>query len=241
MLLRALRSLFGGGQKAPDPAPASQPAPVSSPYNPGIFTVNSIEQARAVTLPPEGGTTTAERWENETRYLAGALDEALPLNDGSVVLDYGCGMGRMSKVMIERHRCSVIGVDISPSMRQMALAHVKHEKFSAVSPEDFTQSVERGTQVDCAIAIWVLQHCPTAGADVALIKKALKKGGLFYVLNNENSAVPTYRGWFNDGVKIRQILEKEFTLVRYSRLPYDATVKLIADNTFIGLYRNDKA
>ena len=40
------------------------------------------------------------------------LDQ-LKLTSDSWVLDYGCGVGRLAKVMIEHYGCRVVGVDIS--------------------------------------------------------------------------------------------------------------------------------
>jgi SAM-dependent methyltransferase len=242
MLLRALRSLFGKGSLTPVPN-SSGPllAGASSPYNPEFFTVADLEQAKALILPPEGGTTVAERWAAETAYLTGAIGDALSLNEHTMLLDYGCGVGRLSKALIDRYGCAVTGMDISPSMRQMAVDYVGSEKFSVITPDQLRQTVRRGTRADAAIVTWVLQRCPAVREDLALLKSALKKNGLLYVLNNENAAIPTTGGWFNDGTRIRQLLESDYTLVRYSRLPIKVTTRLISENTFIGVFRNEHA
>ena len=43
-------------------------------YNPGVFNVNDIAQAMAIIMTPEGSTT-ADRWDNETPYLADLVAE----------------------------------------------------------------------------------------------------------------------------------------------------------------------
>ena len=209
-------------------------------YQPGIFTVPNMEQAKAIILTPEDGMTTEQRWETETKYLAGAIGDAFELNNNSFVLDYGCGIGRMSKALVERYGCSVIGVDISTSMRQLAPGYAANENFLIVSPDILKKLVANGLRFDYCIAIWVLQHCPNVSCDISLVKSSLKDNGLWYVLNNNASAVPTNKGWINDGVDIKRLLEHEFTVLNYSRLPTTATTQFVSKHSFVAQLRNDK-
>jgi 2-polyprenyl-3-methyl-5-hydroxy-6-metoxy-1,4-benzoquinol methylase len=58
-------------------------------------------------------TSTEERWQVETPYVADLIGHALPtIRPGDLLLDYGCGVGRIAKELIARHRCRVVGVDI---------------------------------------------------------------------------------------------------------------------------------
>jgi SAM-dependent methyltransferase len=240
MLGRVIRDLFRKPVReplSPPPAPSTAEAPV---YRPGVFSVQDLEQAKSIILTPEGGLTTDERWETETSYLCEAIGQELGLDENALVLDYGCGIGRISKALIERYGCAVMGVDISNSMRQLAPGYAAHESFSAVSPIVLKQLVARGLRVDCCIAIWVLQHCPVVTMDIALIKSALKTDGSLFVLNNIYSAVPTDKGWVNDGVNIRALLEQEFTALNYSRLPKNATASFVAEHSFMATLRNNK-
>ena len=96
-------------------------------YQPKVFEVNNLESAMGIILTPERGTTTGERWEYETPYLVDEIGRALQLDGNSCVLDYGCGVGRIAKGLIERYNCFVLGVDISTSMRQLAPEYVKSD------------------------------------------------------------------------------------------------------------------
>jgi 2-polyprenyl-3-methyl-5-hydroxy-6-metoxy-1,4-benzoquinol methylase len=87
----------------------------------------------------------------------------------SLVLDYGCGIGRLSKAPIARHGCNVVGVDISPSMRSMAVGYVDSERFSAWSREELDEKLGVGVAFDLAIWVRVLQHYPSVQEDVARI------------------------------------------------------------------------
>lgn len=209
-------------------------------YRPDIFHVANLHQAKSIILTPEDGLSTDARWETETGHLAESIGSALQLNEQSVVLDYGCGIGRVSKELIARYGCTVIGVDISYSMRQLALTYVLDERFSVTSHWVLNQMLAKGLKFDCCIAIWVLQHCPQVADDIALIKSALKENGLFYVLNNKESAIPSNKGWINDGIDIKGLLEDSFSLRQQAQLPVEACTQFISDNTFIAVLENDK-
>ena len=56
--------------------------------------------------------------------------QALAPNSDMVVLDYGCGVGRLAKAMIEAKGCAVIGLDISARMRTLAQDYVASDRLS---------------------------------------------------------------------------------------------------------------
>src|SRR5690349_14906824 len=107
-------------------------------YDPAIFDVADEATAKRIILTPDGRSTD-ERWRVETPGLATLAGASLALDQDSLVLDYGCGIGRMAKALIERFGCRVVGVDISPRMREMAPAYVSSEKFEAICREDLLQ------------------------------------------------------------------------------------------------------
>ena len=202
-------------------------------YVPEVYDVTSLEEAKHIILTPGTGTTTDERWEKETPFLIDQVGQYLKPAENSCLIDYGCGIGRMSKGLIERYGCSVIGVDISPSMRQYAIQYVDSARFVAVSPEMLDVMLEKGLQGDGAIAMWVLQHCLAPAEDVARIQRALKPEAGLYVLNNKIRAVPTDKGWYSDDIDICQILRNEFDTVMETSLPETVATPQIAEHTFI--------
>jgi len=68
-------------------------------FNKDNYEVDTLEQAKALILTPESGTTTEERWENETPYLCKNIGALLEPSANDCVLDYGCGTGRLSKAL----------------------------------------------------------------------------------------------------------------------------------------------
>jgi SAM-dependent methyltransferase len=177
-------------------------------YFPQVFDVADVQRAKAIILTDEGpGADTETRWAVETPYVLELIQGALALRADMVVLDYGCGIGRMAKAMIDASGCSVIGVDISPSMRKLAEDYVRSDRFVVISPQQFDVMVGAGLRVHAAIAIWVLQHC------------SLADGGHCFVLNMRKRAVPALRDkagadagfvWAADAVDVAALLRTAF-------------------------------
>jgi len=201
-------------------------------YNPAVFDVNDIAQAMNIILTPEGSTT-AERWKTETPYLADLIAEHFALGPDSLVLDYGCGIGRLAHELITRHNCRVVGVDISASMRALSVIYARSDRFMSCSQDMLEALVGRGATFDLALAIWVLQHCKAPGQDIARIRHALRPGGNLFVANGNMRSVPTAEhGWFNDGLDIKAMLADELEPLRDGRLAAEKTTESLANLTF---------
>ena len=206
-------------------------------YNPAVFHVNDLAQAMSIILTPEGSTT-ADRWEKETPYLADLIAEQFVLQPDSLVLDYGCGIGRLAHELIRRHDCRVVGVDISPSMRALSVIYTRSDRFMSCSQDMLDGLIARGMAFDAALAIWVLQHCAAPAQDMARIKSALRPGGDLFVANGNTRSVPTAEsGWENDGLDVKAMLAGEFASVRDGQLARDKTTEIVAQGTFWGAYR----
>src|SRR5690349_19235052 len=93
-------------------------------YNPLVFDQPDFDAAMAIAITPEDGLSTEHRLEHETPYLSDLIGEQLDLKAGQLVLDYGCGPGRVAKALIERFDVRVLGVDVSVSMRSFAPSYV---------------------------------------------------------------------------------------------------------------------
>jgi len=206
-------------------------------YNPEIFAVGNLAQAKAIILTDEEGVDSGTRWQHETPYLAELIGEYLAPKPGQVVVDYGCGIGRLAKEMIGRFGCSVIGVDISAEMRGLAAGYVGSEKFFACAPAMLDALVARGVRADAAISIWVLQHCYAPADDVERLRGALVHSGRLLVVNNRARAVPTVEAnWVHDGIDIRQMLEGRFKPQHHGLLDPARVTQAVTDFSFYGVY-----
>ena len=182
-------------------------------YLPQVFDVLNMQSAREVILTHEGAASAEERWVTETPYVADLIEKSLRITPETVLIDYGCGIGRLAKELITRHGCRVIGIDISINMRALAIDYVRSDRFFACSPEMLDTLVGRGLTADAAFSVWVLQHCFRPNDDVERLHRAVAPGGDLFVVNNFHRAVPTNEGWVNDGVDIKALLNGRFSLM----------------------------
>lgn len=201
-------------------------------YEPRVFDAPNIAQAKRIILTAEGSGT-EERWAKETPYLAEMIGRTLKLRPETVLLDYGCGIGRLAKELIAKYRCRIIGVDISASMRGFAATYVESDRFLACAPAMLDLLLERGLACDAAFTVWVLQHCERPADDIARIRRALKPAAPLLVVNNVHRAVPmlerklgpmgaTMAGtWANDGIDVKALVAREFALQDEGRLAPD--------------------
>lgn len=219
------------------PVMQNAPARESAVFRPEVFEVGSLDQAKGIIVTPERGTSTEERWTKETGFLLHDIPKFLPITADSWVLDYGCGIGRISKGLIERFGCHVVGVDASKSMRLMAPEYVLSERFVVWSPEVLDAMVAKGFRANFAICLWVIQHVLKPDEDIARIKSGLSENGLLYSLNQNVRCVPTDRGWANDGYDVRAGLCRALEEVELHKLPADATTPVLADASMIQILR----
>lgn len=212
--------------------------PLEVRYNPSVFSVPDIDAAKRIILTKESETGTEERWQKETPALMNMLTKAWQLGEGVTVVDYGCGIGRISKELCGLG-CRVVGVDISPEMRKLAVQYVCSEKFTVVSPEEFVGMIGKGFRCDYACAIWVLQHCLKPHEDLGRIISAMKNGGELFVVNNKYSrAVPVVdKYWENDGIDIWQMCNNSSLLCELRQLGFPQDVGLNAEHFMCGFYQ----
>lgn len=190
-------------------------------YDASVFDVADIASAKRIILTPENSTT-EERWAIETPYLTELITNNISVDRNTLLLDYGCGIGRMAKALIERTRCRVIGADFSASMRTLAVPYVGSTRFSVCAPMDIKKKAGTAT---AAIAIWVLQHCEHPDEDIARIHEAMTPGARLFVADSFARVIPAIekqlftsrptvtRGWVTDGVNVRALLDRAFTPV----------------------------
>lgn len=209
-------------------------------YTPNIFNAQNIEDAKKIILTKEGDLETEQRWQKETPFLVDSIIENLKINENQTVLDFGCGIGRIAKELINKTNCNVIGVDISEDMRKMAVEYVNNDKFKVISPKDLELNAKKGFKVDSAYTIWVLQHCVKPQVEIDLIKSLLKKDSLFYVVNNNQSAIPTNKGWVNNGINILELLKFKFEEIKEDKIPVEIADENINKHTFISVLKNSK-
>ena len=203
---------------------------IMSKYIKEVFNSETLEQAKNTCLTFDASDP--NKFENETRFLVDFLKQYELLNKDSLVLDYGCGVGRVSKMIIDDIGCRIAGVDISESMLQFATQYVNNENFL---PLLYTKELSNNApKFDLVIASLVLQHTEDPIESIKFIKDILKEGGTFVLVNEGTRYVPTnvdsngYVVWHDDGINILEEVGKQFNLVGqyqyYTRTDYPLSV-----------------
>jgi SAM-dependent methyltransferase len=182
-------------------------------YSAEVFETPDLDAAKSIILNAAPDMTTEQRWEVETASIVLELGHSLGLDQRSTILDYGCGVGRLAKGIIDRYGCTVLGVDISAAMRELAPRYVNSDRFSVCDPETLDAMVSQGFRTRHACACWVLQHCKDPQEDVARISATMENGGRLFVLNSDYRWVPTGAGWKADTVSVEALLRKTFEVI----------------------------
>lgn len=203
-------------------------------YDPTIFDQLNLESAKMIVLTQENDVSTEVRWQTETPWLIGLITKHIAQQ--GLVLDYGCGVGRLSGPLVAQGY-RVIGVDTSSEMRQHATAQVNGERFLAVTPALLDQLGNVGLEVDAVLAIWVLQHCAFLEDEIARIARMLKKGGIIAVADMKHRAVPTTQGWINDGKTVKDALLQQFTLIQQYAYNSPNAPQNLRDNAYIAFFQ----
>ena len=180
-------------------------------YRPSIFDCADLDAAKRIIIT----TMTAEEneylWRVDTPLMAQLLVDHLKLSPASRVLDFGCGIGRIARALIEKVGCEIVGIDISASMRQMAQDYVASPRFSALEPARLAEDGLPGS-FGAAYAIRVIQHAEWPGEELTRIAGSLRPDGRFALVNSYERCVPTTHGWATDGVDVLALANEIFRL-----------------------------
>jgi ubiquinone/menaquinone biosynthesis C-methylase UbiE len=200
------------------------------PYIKEVFDVTTFAQAKNTVLTDD--PSNPNKFENETNFLIDTIAKQNIMNPQSIVLDFGCGMGRVSKKLIEKFDCEVIGVDISNSMMQFANIYVsKPRKFKTMNSYNIPNSI------DVCVSTFVLQHVQDPKTEIELICSNLKPGGYLVLVNEHKRFVPgdvdtnRYVVWQDDGFNIFGEIE--------SRLKKVSSVQYMTSQVDVIFYRKE--
>jgi len=133
-------------------------------------------------------------WEQATRQTLRVLRQVGLVRDGQTVIDYGCGVGRITRALAETYRLRLLAVDRSADMRRHARRYIPERCFreggvELLSDTDLFERLPRlAGSVDTILFIEVLQHIPEPILDTLLprLLPVLSPGGRLFVLGNEH-------------------------------------------------------
>jgi len=201
-------------------------------YFPAIFDQLDLQNARAVILTPEVGLTTDDRWERETAFLRPFLSRLPP----GLVIDYGCGIGRLSRLLIDDGH-PVVGIDISPTMLGHAGEQIGLDRLAVAHPSFLNG---QSFQAQSAIAVWSLQHCVDVLDCIDAIAGCLAKDAPFLVINRDKRYLParhhiTGRIGFveDDAIDVHSAIRSLFSVEYEEEMP----AELCESGAWLRIYR----
>lgn len=206
----ALQYLTEAERAAVEPAISGLAA---SPSAHPLFKPRTMEEGIEGVVGACNGIPASERWAQETPVFAREIVARAPAG-APVILDYGCGVGRLAKAVLAAHpSATVIGVDESRESLTFAREYVADPRFTAKLPGDLTE------QIDLAYCVYVLQHVPAIQVREVLhrIHRHLKTDGLFvYCSSDYRMAIRFDKPGFEDdrwlGVDLRREVARYFDL-----------------------------
>jgi len=180
--------------------------------NHNLFKPQNIEDAKNCVVGDCNGYSMEDRYRLETPLFA---KEIIKNCNGSLILDYGTGVGRLAKeILTQSQNLTVIGTDASKEMMSLAIKNVENKNFSTKKPQDITETF------DLIYCVYVLQHVPAIEIREILqrIYHHLKDDGIFIYCSSDYRMAINFEnpGFFSDnflGVNLREEVERYFDKV----------------------------
>lgn len=203
-----------------------------------VFDVTTFEQAKHVVLTSDPNNP--NKFQEETDYFINIFRNSGYISSESKVLDFGCGMGRISRELIATFKCDVIGVDISPSMRKFATLYVSNpRKFKAV--ESYTEP----ESINIAFCILVLQHAQDPQKEIDNLYNVIKPNGYLVLVNENKRLVPAdvdknnYIIWKDDKFDVQAAIREKFKQIESRNyLNTDIEILLFQKTDYVPKYFN---
>jgi cyclopropane fatty-acyl-phospholipid synthase-like methyltransferase len=152
--------------------------------------------------------------------------------DGLRVLDYGCGVGRVTSELLHRHRVTVRAIDRSPAMRRHASAALEPFLSSGAvtigTDVELLRSAEEGAAApafDVVLLIEVVQHIPEPILDELLpaLRRMVVPGGRFFIYGND--VLDVDRAGEIRTTPVRDVIARHLHVVREDRWPFEPAAR----------------
>ncbi len=175
-----------------------------------LFNPKDLEMGKHQVVGSCNEYSMQERWDTETPIFRDIILSHLK-NTDEIILDYGCGVGRLAKELIDSNeKIKVIGVDTSPGMLQVAKEYVNSDRFIPMQPKDFDE------KVDFAYCVYVLQHIPPQFLDNAIDQLCNATKDKLLLVNSVARMAATEQGFNNDGIDVLEKVSKYFKKINWA-------------------------
>lgn len=181
-----------------------------------VFDATDLEIAKNICLSKD--IRYPNKFEEETQFLIEFIKQKELINSNTNVADFGCGVGRISKEIIDIFNCNVVGFDISTHMLLLAKQYVESDKFKT---QKYTKSLTwKKNKFDLFIASFVLQHSEHPEQDINFIYENLISNGVLILINEPERLLPIdvkdgYAVWYDDKINITELISKKFKNLGY--------------------------
>ncbi len=164
-------------------------------------------------------------WEGATARLMYAIEQLDLIHSDMHILDYGCGVGRISRALLENYDVTILAVDRSLQMLKHMRSYVPESFWSSgrISQMSdiglFEKLPNLNLPFDMIIFIEVAQHIPEPILDEILPKltMGLKQDGRVFVWGEELLDVDT-KGQYHR-CKVEDVLKRYMTIERHDIWP----------------------
>ena len=177
-----------------------------------LFKPRDFNEGKHAVVGDCNGIPMEERYKIETPLFAKQIYKlAESIKESPLILDYGCGVGRLAKEILN-NQCTVWGVDASQEMLTQAKEYVNNPNFYTCLPYNLPK-----TKFNLIYCIYVLQHVPSIEMReiLARIYHHLDEDGYFVFCSSEYRMSIRFDGggFFDDrflGVNILEEIERFF-------------------------------
>ena len=179
------------------------------------FNPTDFESAKNICITPDSNNR--YKFDDETNFLIKFLNDRGMLFTRPHVLDFGCGMGRISRELANVG-CRVVGMDSSILMLEVAQGYVNSKKFTPII-NTTTFPFQIKPEFDLVICSFVLQHTEDPIKEIKFLKSVMKDDATLVLVNEPYRLVPMgmdkdrFVEWKDDKVDIDQEVSNEFFLV----------------------------
>jgi ubiquinone/menaquinone biosynthesis C-methylase UbiE len=131
------------------------------------------------------GDRNAGSWEQDYsrrgRVWGGTVHHLPPLDEGTRVLELGCGNGKTFSALAEK-KCDVVGIDFSSSAAILCRSLSPKNEYGEIALSDVSYLPFRDASFDCVIAFHVIGHLPESGRIRCALEsvRVLRTGGHLY-------------------------------------------------------------
>ncbi|MGE0606570.1 MAG: class I SAM-dependent methyltransferase [Pirellulales bacterium] len=152
-----------------------------------FWSMPTFEQARdeRVTVPPSPELYTDEYQDQILREVLGDIK----LAPGQTILDYGCGVGRMTRALLRRG-VIVVAADVSPAMLDYCRQYcVGLDGLRTVQTDGWGCPEIDDASIDGAVSFYCFQHMPTFRMVTTVLRdvhRVLKSGGWFVLHSTDH-------------------------------------------------------